>query len=286
MTAPERRELVLRPPGAAPGRAVARTTGGRCTGDQPAIRPFPSLSSRSRRSVGRTSALDRGAADPGGGRGARGCSRSARSSSGTTVRRPPARPRSADTGNTRRQHRPARQPPSSRGRRSAIAGATSFDPPPAGSGDENPAEAPLAIDGNPSTFWNTLAYFGGPRFSGHQAGGRAGPRPRIREEVGAGQGHVHRHPELVSSCGLPRRSATTAPDRVFAATIAVVADADRAPAPRPTFTLQKPVTDPLPAGVAELGSARSPAATREDRRDPGLRVTSGPDDASPCSQRT
>jgi murein biosynthesis integral membrane protein MurJ len=51
-----------------------------------------------------------------------------------------------------------------------IRGATSFDPPPKGSGDENPAEVPLAIDGNPSTTWNTLTYYGGPRLGGIKPG--------------------------------------------------------------------------------------------------------------------
>ncbi len=41
---------------------------------------------------------------------------------------------------------------------------------PRGSGDENPAEAPLAIDGNPATSWNTLTYFGGPTFGGIKPG--------------------------------------------------------------------------------------------------------------------
>lgn len=46
----------------------------------------------------------------------------------------------------------------------AVKSATSFDPPPAGSGDENPSEAPLAIDGDPATTWNTLVYYGAPTF--------------------------------------------------------------------------------------------------------------------------
>jgi len=46
----------------------------------------------------------------------------------------------------------------------AVAGVTSFDPPPDGSGDENPSEAPLAIDGDPTTSWNTLVYYSAPTF--------------------------------------------------------------------------------------------------------------------------
>lgn len=45
-----------------------------------------------------------------------------------------------------------------------VVAATSFDPPPDGSGDENPEEAPLAIDGDPATSWNTLVYYGAPTF--------------------------------------------------------------------------------------------------------------------------
>jgi putative peptidoglycan lipid II flippase len=41
----------------------------------------------------------------------------------------------------------------------AISAAADFDPPPAGSGDENPEDTGLAIDGDPGTAWNTLTYF-------------------------------------------------------------------------------------------------------------------------------
>jgi putative peptidoglycan lipid II flippase len=40
----------------------------------------------------------------------------------------------------------------------AIAGAIDFDPPP-GSGDENPDDVSLAIDGDPETSWRTLIYY-------------------------------------------------------------------------------------------------------------------------------
>jgi putative peptidoglycan lipid II flippase len=40
-----------------------------------------------------------------------------------------------------------------------IAAARDFDPPPAGSGDENPEDVPLAIDGDPGTAWTTLTYY-------------------------------------------------------------------------------------------------------------------------------
>ncbi len=46
-------------------------------------------------------------------------------------------------------------------RRIQIQGATSFDPYP-GSGDENPALVPLAIDGDPTTAWQTLPYLNYP----------------------------------------------------------------------------------------------------------------------------
>jgi putative peptidoglycan lipid II flippase len=41
----------------------------------------------------------------------------------------------------------------------AIEAATDFDPPPGGSGDENSADAPLAIDGDLATSWQTLTYY-------------------------------------------------------------------------------------------------------------------------------
>jgi putative peptidoglycan lipid II flippase len=41
----------------------------------------------------------------------------------------------------------------------AISSATDYDPPPDGSGEENPEDTPLAIDGDPSTAWTTQNYF-------------------------------------------------------------------------------------------------------------------------------
>jgi putative peptidoglycan lipid II flippase len=41
----------------------------------------------------------------------------------------------------------------------AISSATDYDPPPDGSGEENPEDTPLAIDGDPSTAWRTQNYF-------------------------------------------------------------------------------------------------------------------------------
>ena len=40
-----------------------------------------------------------------------------------------------------------------------ISAAIDFDPPPGGSGDENPDDAPLAVDGDPDTAWVTQNYF-------------------------------------------------------------------------------------------------------------------------------
>lgn len=41
----------------------------------------------------------------------------------------------------------------------AISAAVDFDPPPDGSGDENPEDTPLAVDGDPETAWVTQGYF-------------------------------------------------------------------------------------------------------------------------------
>ena len=49
--------------------------------------------------------------------------------------------------------------PAAQLRQIAIAGGQDFDPPPDGSGDENPEEVPLALDGNPATSWETMTYF-------------------------------------------------------------------------------------------------------------------------------
>lgn len=51
-----------------------------------------------------------------------------------------------------------------------IAGISDLDPPPAGNGEENGNEAKLAIDGNPSTAWETMQYYGNPRFGNLKPG--------------------------------------------------------------------------------------------------------------------
>lgn len=45
-----------------------------------------------------------------------------------------------------------------------VAAVSDLDPPPAGNGEENPDLAPLAIDGDPSTAWQTMEYYGNPKF--------------------------------------------------------------------------------------------------------------------------
>ncbi|HSE54804.1 MAG TPA: protein kinase family protein [Nocardioidaceae bacterium] len=46
----------------------------------------------------------------------------------------------------------------------SLAGVSDLDPPPAGNGEENPEQAGLAIDGDPSTAWQTMEYYGNPKF--------------------------------------------------------------------------------------------------------------------------
>ncbi len=45
-----------------------------------------------------------------------------------------------------------------------VAAVGDLDPPPAGNGEENPDLAPLAVDGDPSTAWQTMEYYGNPKF--------------------------------------------------------------------------------------------------------------------------
>jgi hypothetical protein len=46
----------------------------------------------------------------------------------------------------------------------SISGVTDLDPPPAGNGEENGELAGLAIDGDPGTAWQTMQYYGNPKF--------------------------------------------------------------------------------------------------------------------------
>jgi serine/threonine protein kinase len=45
-----------------------------------------------------------------------------------------------------------------------VAGVTDLDPPPDGNGEENPETAPLAVDGDPATAWQTLEYYRNAQF--------------------------------------------------------------------------------------------------------------------------
>jgi hypothetical protein len=51
-----------------------------------------------------------------------------------------------------------------------IQGVQDFDPPPDGSGDENPDEVQLAVDGDPSTAWQTMEYYNNPELGGIKDG--------------------------------------------------------------------------------------------------------------------
>ncbi len=46
----------------------------------------------------------------------------------------------------------------------SITAVSDLDPPPSGNGEENGELAPLAIDGDPSTAWQTMTYYGNPKF--------------------------------------------------------------------------------------------------------------------------
>ena len=45
-----------------------------------------------------------------------------------------------------------------------VVAVSDLDPPPQGNGEENPDLAPLAVDGDPSTAWQTVEYYRNPRF--------------------------------------------------------------------------------------------------------------------------
>lgn len=46
----------------------------------------------------------------------------------------------------------------------SVVAVSDLDPPPDGNGEENPDLAPLAADGDPETAWQTMEYYGNPRF--------------------------------------------------------------------------------------------------------------------------
>jgi hypothetical protein len=46
----------------------------------------------------------------------------------------------------------------------SVAAVSDLDPPPAGNGEENAELAGLAVDGNPGTAWETMTYYGNPKF--------------------------------------------------------------------------------------------------------------------------
>jgi len=69
-----------------------------------------------------------------------------------------------DTANPQQSASPSANPV----RPLSVASATAFDP--FGESGENDSEAPLAVDGDPSTQWSTLSYEGSPEFGGLKPG--------------------------------------------------------------------------------------------------------------------
>ncbi len=165
MSAPEPHE----PSGRAepPPAVLSRDDGGPTTGNQPVSAPLPARVTTERSTVGRTLlwfvvlVLIVGVA-----LAATAVIKTMLGSNGSAT---PPYVTSTNTGSTGSQSG-TNTPPAPQLTPIKVQSATSFDPLPAGSGDENPTEAPLAIDGNPATTWNTLTYFGGPKFGGTKPG--------------------------------------------------------------------------------------------------------------------
>ena len=120
-----------------------------------------------------------------------------------------------------------------------VASDASFDPPPQGSGDENPAEAHLAIDGDPSTVWRTLTYFGGPTFGGTKRGVGLVLDLGTATDVRMVKVTLVGSPTSLQLRAAPA-GATTAP--TGSATAYSLVSTLKGAGPQATFTLRQPVT--------------------------------------------
>jgi hypothetical protein len=117
-----------------------------------------------------------------------------------------------------------------------IAGATDFDPegdPP----EENPSEAPLAVDGNPATAWSTMTYFGNPKLGGLKSGVGLVVDLGKPEKLGSVQLTLGGSPTSVEILGAP--GSTTAPTSTSG--LKTLASADGA-GTKADLKLKSPVT--------------------------------------------
>ena len=95
-----------------------------------------------------------------------------------------------------------RSPPRPRRRPTPITGLTAADLDPQGDGEENPDDAPDAVDGDPATAWTTLDLQAAARPGRAQARRRAGRRPRPGHAVRRGRPDARRahRPRSRSTC--------------------------------------------------------------------------------------
>ncbi|MGZ4479407.1 MAG: protein kinase family protein [Nocardioidaceae bacterium] len=117
-----------------------------------------------------------------------------------------------------------------------IAGVTDFDPegdPP----EENPSEAPLAVDGNPATAWSTMTYYGNPRLGGLKSGVGLVVDLGKPQKLGSVQLTLGGSPTSVEILGAP--GSTTAPTSTSG--LKTLASADGA-GTTADLTLKAPVT--------------------------------------------
>ncbi len=118
-----------------------------------------------------------------------------------------------------------------------VASISDLDPPPAGNGEENAELAPLAIDGDPSTAWQTMEYYGNPKFGLLKDGVGLVVDLGQQQEVSSVQVTVQGSPTSFEVLAAPEGS--SAPTEV--ASLRRVAAANNAGG-RSDLTLDQPVT--------------------------------------------
>jgi murein biosynthesis integral membrane protein MurJ len=150
----------------------------------------------------------------------------------TTHHTPPTTTRSTSTG-------PSSTPPPPPGLSPIdVQGISDFDPPP-GSGDENPDEVSLAIDGDPQTAWTTARYFQSADLNGTKSGvglvldlGTAQPVQQVKVTLIGTPTSLQLRAAPAGASTAPTASAAAYP------LVATLTDAGT----HATFTLENPVT--------------------------------------------
>ncbi len=152
-----------------------------------------------------------------------------------------------------------------------IAGVSDLDPPPDGNGEENPDLAGRAVDGDPSTAWQTVEYYRNPQFGNLKEGVGLVVDLGRPQQVASVQVTLIGNPTSLEILAAPEGGA----DPSGVASLTRVAAADGVGG-RNDLDARRAGDHPLPRGLADLPPAGRRRFPRPGRGDRGAGLTGVP----------